>query len=189
MIYFDPDDYLVTNNVVTRISSKTVPCKEKHNLLKEVLIYYTGREELPKLTDFEFIGLKHHEEDFKTFNCICSHPIAHVYFIIYKDTGIMFKIGSKCFETLYQKQECDDCYFFKPFCLNCIEKVKSQRSNAEKAGFCSKKCMNIYSRKFECIDCGKRYWRQCPSHKWCKPCWRKNTFFGKIDESVKYLIR
>ena len=46
MIYFDPDDYLVTNNVVTRISSKIVPCKEKHNLLKEVLIYYTGREEL-----------------------------------------------------------------------------------------------------------------------------------------------
>ena len=187
MSFFEPKDYLVINNLVTRISKQEIAPKEKENLLREVLSYYTGGL-LPKLTDFEFIG-EVDLDDLQAVNCVCSHPILHAYYIRHIGTGISFKIGSKCFENLYGKCNCDKNYFFKPPCLNCNrEKVLSKRSTAGKGGFCCNKCMHIYAKKFECTDCGKRFWRNNPSHLWCKPCWRKNTFYGEI-KNVGYLIR
>ena len=183
---FEENDYSNVNGIISRCNPKEVASRDKMKLLRKALTHFTGGL-LPKLYDFEFEGEVNDDSEEK--NCICSHRIRNAFHIRHKPSQTTFLIGSHCFETLYGKAECDEIYIFKPYCMNCkSEKVKSKRSNAGKEGFCSNKCMNIYAKKFACQDCGKRFWRRHPSHKYCVACYRRNTYYGHIANRG-YLIQ
>ena len=182
MELFREEDYQKCSGVVERINALEVAPKEKENLLKSVLIYYTKGDKLPTLHDFQFCE----EVDEPGFNggdviwtnCICSQKICNAHYINYKPKDLRFKIGRNCFENLYGKLKCEEVHFFKPMCLNCKqEKVPNSRTKAGKEGCCSDKCMYIYRKKHHCETCGDKFWRIHPDHKLCKKCYF-NTFYG-----------
>lgn len=189
MRLFNEDDYELKDNIVKRNNNFEVRSREKKDLLKETLMFYCCEcdedSELPKLEDFSFT--EYIDEECST-NCICSQRIKNIYRITHNPTGIKFNIGKICFENLYGKQKIDNCNFFKPFCKNCERfKVKSQRSDFEKQGFCSLKCKNIYNKKSYCENCSKKFWKIEVHHKICKSCW-KQQFYGVIENKGKYVI-
>jgi len=182
MSLFNPNSYQKENGIITRIDHKEVSPHCKQILLKECLSFFTDGE-LPLLNDFIFIGLDDNETN---INCICSQKIIHVYIIQHIPSKIKFKIGSNCFEKLYQTNEND---FFKPYCLNnCNNKVLSRRTKEGKLGLCSKKCMHIFNKKAFCVTCTKKFWKMSKHHKVCKNCYL-DTFFSKmvIDDSIRKL--
>ena len=179
---FEETDYTNENNLIERICSVEVAPREKENLLKSVLGFYTIGK-LPKISDFEFCQevdepIMDDDNQPTWYNCICSQHILNPHYIIYTPTQLKFKIGRNCFENLYGKLALDEINFFKPYCLNCKKnKVPNRRTKAGKEGCCCDKCMYIYRKKVECSDCNEKFWRLNPSHKKCKKCYF-NTFYG-----------
>ena len=177
---FKESDYLVEDGLIQRICKFEVGPKDKNSLLESALGFFTGENEVPKLTDFKFCQEVDEEipEADCCNNCICSQKIHNLHYITHIPSDTKFKIGRNCFENLYGKVKCDELNFFKPLCLNCKKvKVLNRRTNAGKEQCCSDKCMYIYRRKVPCIDCNEKFWRMDASHKLCKKCFFK-SFYG-----------
>lgn len=193
MLDFNPDDYINEDDTIIRISEKEVAPHFKRPLLKKCLHHFLGTE-TPKLQDFEFCEeidpIINNDGDPEWTNCICSQKILKCQKIIHLPTNKSFKIGRNCFEDLYDKKHLEDTLFFKPFCKECdLIKVKDKRSLYGKEGFCSKKCMNYWNKKAECIDCKGRFWRQDPRHLRCKKCYFKSFYGYRNKASGAYDIK
>ena len=183
---FNAKDYCSAGGCVERTSSTEAPPDKKSQLLKDCFLHFCGEQ--PQLEDFEFEG--EGEEDLdkdEWVSCCCSQPIKHPYYITHKASAKRFRIGNNCFANLFGDAVKDNL-FFKTNCKNgCREKVPNKKSNHGKLGSCSKKCMNIWNKKINCVICSCRFWRINPSHKLCKKCYFA-SFYG-VSGDADYNIR